>query len=81
MTKYVFPANVFREQKKYICRHLVKPRSMKICSLISEFQELNAYLEEFLPYTEGQETTPLPEDEIMDISYHSLPTTRERKDD
>ena len=41
---------------------------------ISRLQELNAYLEEFPPDTEGQETSPLSADEIMDIIYHSMPT-------
>ena len=47
---------------------------MKLHGFISRLQELNAYLEEFPPDTEGQETAPLPTDEIMDIIYHSMPT-------
>ena len=38
---------------------------MTLRSFISTLQELNA---------EGQETAPLPADEIMDIIYHSMPT-------
>ena len=79
MTKHAFPAYAFREQKRYLRRHLVKPRSMKLRSFISRLQELNAYLEEFPPDTEGQETAPLPADEIMDIIYHSMPTTWKNK--
>ena len=33
----------------------------------------------FPPDTEGQETAPLPADGIMDIIYHSMPTTWEIK--
>ena len=55
--------------------HLIKPRSMKLYSFISRLQELNAYLAEFPYDTEGQETVPLPTDEIMDTIYHSMPTT------
>ena len=40
---------------------------------------MTAYLEEFPPDTEGQETSPLPADEIMDIIYHSAHTTRKNK--
>ena len=40
---------------------------------------MNAYLEEFPPDIEGQETTPLPVDETMDIIYHSVPTTWKKK--
>ena len=52
---------------------------MKLRSFISRLQELNAYLEEFLPDIEGQETAPLPAGEIMNTIYHSMPTTRENK--
>ena len=79
ITKHVFPAYAFCKQKRYLCRHLVKPRSMKLRSFISRLQELNAYLEEFPPDTEGQETAPLPADDIMDIIYHSIPTTWKNK--
>ena len=79
MTKHTFPAYAFCEQKRHLCRHLVIPRSMKLRSFISGLQELNAYFEEFLPDTEGQETAPLPADEIMDIIYHSMRSTWENK--
>ena len=72
MTKHAFPAYAFRKQKRYLRRHLGKPRGMKLRSFISRLQELNAYLEEFPPDTEGQETVPLPTDKIMDIIYHSI---------
>ena len=67
MTKHAFPVYAFCEQKRYLCRHLIKPRWMKLRSFISRLLDLNAYLEEFPPDTEGQETAPLPADEIMDI--------------
>ena len=70
MTKHTFPAHSFREQKRYLCRHLIRLRSVKLRSFISRFQELNPCLAEFSPDTEGQETEPLPADEIMDIIYH-----------
>ena len=73
MTKHAFLAFAFREQKRYLRRHLVEPRSMKLHSYISRLQQLNAYLEEFPPDTDGQETAPLSADEIMDIVYNSLP--------
>ena len=59
--------------------HLVKPRSMKLGSFIIRLQELNAYLEDFLPDTEGQENVPLSADEIMDIIYHTMPITWKNK--
>ena len=60
-------------------RHLIKPRSMKLHSFISSLQELNAYVADFPSDMEGQETAPLPADEIMEIIYHSIPTTWENK--
>ena len=66
ITKHVFPAYAFCKQKRYLCRHLVKPRRMKLRSFISRLVELNANLEEFPPGAEGQETTPLPAEEMMD---------------
>ena len=43
ITKHTFPAYAFCELKKYLRRHLVKPRSMKLHSFNSRLQELNAY--------------------------------------
>ena len=79
MTKHAFKAYAFCELKRYLRRHLVKPRSMKLRSFISRLHELNAYLEEFPPDTKGQESAHLPADEIMDIIYHSKPTTWKNK--
>ena len=52
---------------------------MKLRSFISRLQELNAYLEDFPPDTEGQEAAPLSADEIMDIIYHSMSITWKNK--
>ena len=43
MTKHAFPAYAFREWKRYLRWHLVKPGRIKLRSFISWFQELNAY--------------------------------------
>ena len=37
------------------------------------------YFKEFPSDTKGQETAPLCADEIMDIIYHSMPTTWKNK--
>ena len=79
MTKHAFSAYVFCKQKRYLRRHLDKPRSMIPYSFITTFQELNAYLEKFPSDTEGQETAPLPADEIMDIIYHFMSNTWKNK--
>ena len=79
MTKHAFPAYAFCRQKRYLHKHLIKPRHMKLCSFISKVQELNAYLGELPSNTEGQTVIPLPSDEIMDIIYHSMPVTWKKK--
>ena len=75
MTKHAFPVYAFCKQNMYLHRHLVNPKSMKLLSFISRLQDLKAYFAEYPPDTEGQETASLTEDEIMDIIYHSMPTT------
>ena len=72
MTKHVFSPYAFREQKRYLCRHLIKPRWMKLRNFISRLQELNAY---FPSDTEGQETTPPP----YGYHLHSMLTTWKNK--
>ena len=79
MTKHIFLTYAFCKQKRHLCRYLIKLRSMKLHRFISGLQEWNAYLEEFPPDTEGQETILLPADEIMDIIYQSMPTTWKNK--
>ena len=44
MTKHIFRRYAFYKQKRDTCRHLVKPRSMKLCISISKLQKLNDYL-------------------------------------
>ena len=38
MTKHAFQAYAFCEQKRHLCRHLAKPRSMKLPSLLKSFR-------------------------------------------
>ena len=52
---------------------------MKSRTFISRLKELNAYLADFPPDTEGQETASLPAHEIMDIIYYSMPTKWKNK--
>ena len=52
---------------------------MKLSSFISTLHKLNADLVEFPPDLEGQETTLLPGDEIVDVIYHSMLTMWKNK--
>ena len=67
MTEHALTAYTFREQKRYMRRHLMIPSDMKLCSFTSRLHELSAYLSELPSDTEGQEIAPYSADEIMDI--------------
>ena len=60
MNKHVFLAFALYKGKRYLCRHLIKLRSLKICSFINMLYKLNNFLREIPPVTPGQETTPFP---------------------
>ena len=60
VTKYVFPAYAFREQTCYLCRRLIKPRSIKLCSFISRLKEVGAYLEEPFPRMKSWTSSIIP---------------------
>ena len=79
ITKHAFPAYAFCKQKRYMFRHLVKHRSMKLHNLVSRLQEMNAYFAKFPSDTEGQESANVPAEGIMGITYHSMPTTWKNK--
>ena len=49
---------------------------MKLHSFVGRLQELNAYLEEFPPDTEGQETAPLLAWTSSTIPYQPCGKTR-----
>ena len=48
---------------------------MKLRIFIRRLHELNTYYELFPADAEGKETASFSVDEIMDILYHSMPTT------
>ena len=79
MTKRAFPTYTFCKLKRYLCRHIIKPRSVKLCDFLNRLQELNAYLGELPPDTLGQETVPLHTDKVMDTTCHSILTTWKNK--
>ena len=78
-TKHAIPAFDFLEQKRYMHRHLIKPRSMKLRSCISRLYKLNAYLAENSSDIVGQETKSLHANEIIGIIYHFTPAMWESR--
>ena len=73
------PTYTLCNEKRYLYGLLIKLRSIKLCTFISRLQELNAYFRELLLDIQGQENTPLPTDEIMDIIFHSMSTIQKNK--
>ena len=59
--KHLFPLYVIYTQTHYLCRHVVKYRSMKLCSFVSRLHELNAFLGGFPLDLKGQETDSFPQ--------------------
>ena len=63
LASYVFKSTDYRDQKIYMRRYMVKPRSLSIRPYIARVRELNSYVE----------ATSLGEDEIKDILFHGIP--------
>ena len=70
ITTHIFPKRALAFQKRYMRRHLRKPRDMKTREFAARISELNQYLKEFPPFEDNQE---LDEDEIIDIVEHAIP--------
>ena len=75
IVKHVLPAYAFCNQTRYLCKHLLKSRSMKLHSFVCRLQELYACLAEFPPDAHEQKTELLSKDGIIDIIYQSMSTT------
>ena len=69
----MFKSTDYRDQKTYMRRYMVKPRSLSIRPYVARVRELNAYLEHFPTGNVNVEATSLGEDEIKDILFHSIP--------
>ena len=72
LASYVFKSTDYRDQKTYMRRYMVKPRSLSIRPYVARVRELNSYLEHFPTGNVNVEATSLGEDEIKDILFHSI---------
>ena len=70
VTTHLFPKRALAFQKRYMRRHLRKPRDMKTREFAARISELNQYLKQFPPFEDNQE---LDDDEIIDIVEHAIP--------
>ena len=67
MTLHILPTYAYHDQKWYQKRYLRKPRDMKVCAFTTRLSQY------FLPDYPCQFVTPLPNDEIKKILYHTMP--------
>ena len=74
ITKHIFPTHAYREQKRYLRRHLKKPKDMKVRKFATRIVELNSCFAHF-PSATGENWESLHEDEVIEIIYHSLPSS------
>ena len=70
----IFPHRAAALQKRYMCRHIRKPRSMKTREWLACVYELNNYLPRF-PRTGRQAKVPekLADDQIEEIAEYGIP--------
>ena len=75
MTVYVFPTYAYCDQRRYMQRYLRKPPDMKVRIITTRLIQLSTYLPHFPPDHIDQLGTSYPNDDIMEILYHSMPNT------
>ncbi len=78
VTISVFPQNAVLLQKRFMRRHLRKPRTTKTRDHVARLVEMNNYLPLFPPKVDGDTVTAptkLPEDELLDLMEYGVPKT------
>ena len=70
---------LYRDQRRYMQRYLRKPPEMKVLSLTTKLIQLNTHLLYFPPDRPGQLVTSLPDDDIKEILYHTMPNIWKKK--
>ena len=79
MTVHIFPVLAYKDQKLYIYRNLRKPKTMKVHTFTTRLIQLNNYLPYFPPDHVGQIVTALPDDEVKEILYNTMPNSWSKK--
>ena len=70
LVKHVLPPYALANQKRYLRRHLRKPRTMKFQSFVSRVVEINNYLARFPPFSPNQ---VLSDDELVELIFYGMP--------
>jgi hypothetical protein len=76
VTKHVFPRKALVKQKRYLRRHLRKPRDLSIRQYVTTIVDMN---EDFILFPDGVAGSKMPDDEIADIVESSCPNTWQRQ--
>ena len=79
MTVHVFPTCAYCDQRQYLQRYLRKSPEMKVQSFTTRLIWMNTYLLYFTPDRSGQLVISLPDGNIKEILYHTLPNTWKKK--
>ena len=75
----IFPHRAVLMQKRYLCRFVCKPATIKTQEFVAHLIEINSYLPKFPPTTTGgEEPASLPDDELIDILEFGMPNIRGR---
>ena len=75
VTAHVFPARALQSQKRYMRRFLQKPADVSIREHVARVVEINKLLPEFPPIREDDESTSLPDDELLDLLEFGIPNS------
>ena len=73
MTVHLFPVLAYQDQKRYLYRFLRKPKTIKVRIFTNRFIQLNNYLPYLSPDRTGEMVTALPDDEVKEILYDTIP--------
>ena len=73
MIGHIFPVLDYQDQKRFMYRYLRKPKTMKVHIFTTRLIQLNYHLPYFPPDCIGQMVTALPDDEVKEILYHTIP--------
>ena len=79
MTVHIFPTYSYFDQRRYMQRYLRKPPDMKVQSFTTRMAQLNTYLPYFPSEHPGKLVTSLPNDDVKEILYHTMPNTWKKK--
>eukprot|EP00957_Ditylum_brightwellii_P199006 15169745-Ditylum_brightwellii.AAC.1 len=70
---HMFPLQAYVTQTWYIRQTLAKLHNMSLCAFVACINEMNDWLEQFLPRDNGTPQVKLAEDESMDILENAVP--------